>query len=61
LDFIRRGEWAVIRACDEADFQALLALINAAAEAYRGIIPPDRSPMKLPPASGFRASNRRAC
>jgi len=32
----------VIRACDEADFQALLALINAAAEAYRDIIPPDR-------------------
>ena len=32
----------MIRACDEADFQALLALINAAAEAYRGIIPPDR-------------------
>ena len=32
----------MIRACDEADFQALLALINAAAEAYRDIIPPDR-------------------
>ena len=32
----------MIRACDETDFQALLALINAAAEAYRGIIPPDR-------------------
>ena len=32
----------MIRACEEGDFQALLALINAAAEAYRGIIPPDR-------------------
>jgi len=32
----------VIRACEESDFEALLALINAAAEAYRGIIPPDR-------------------
>jgi len=32
----------VIRACEESDFPALLALINAAAEAYRGIIPPDR-------------------
>ena len=42
MDFIRWGEWSVIRACDEADFQALLALINAAAEAYRDIIPPDR-------------------
>ena len=42
MDFIRWGEWSVIRSCDEADFQALLALINAAAEAYRDIIPPDR-------------------
>ena len=42
MDFIRWGEWSVIRACDEADFQALLALINAAAEAYRDIIPSDR-------------------
>ncbi|MDA0231116.1 MAG: GNAT family N-acetyltransferase [Proteobacteria bacterium] len=32
----------MIRACDGADFHALLALINAAAEAYRGIIPADR-------------------
>ena len=32
----------MIRACEESDFPALLALINAAAEAYRGIIPPDR-------------------
>jgi|TARA_B100000315_G_scaffold258154_1_gene309280 GNAT superfamily N-acetyltransferase len=32
----------VIRACEESDFEALVALINAAAVAYRGIIPPDR-------------------
>jgi GNAT superfamily N-acetyltransferase len=32
----------VIRAYDGGDFAALAALINAAAEAYRGIIPPDR-------------------
>ena len=32
----------MIRACEERDFQAMLTLINAAAEAYRGIIPADR-------------------
>jgi len=32
----------MIRACGESDFQAILTLVNAAAEAYRGIIPPDR-------------------
>ncbi|MDP7642285.1 MAG: GNAT family N-acetyltransferase [Alphaproteobacteria bacterium] len=32
----------MIRACEESDFEALVALINAAAQAYRGIIPPDR-------------------
>ena len=32
----------MIRACSEGDFEALLAIINGAAEAYRGIIPPDR-------------------
>ena len=32
----------MIRASNEADFQAILSIINAAAEAYRGIIPPDR-------------------
>ena len=32
----------MIRAYEEGDLAALAALINAAAEAYRGIIPPDR-------------------
>lgn len=31
-----------IRACATADRPALLRIINAAAEAYRGVIPPDR-------------------
>ena len=31
-----------IRACVDEDFPAILAIINAAAEAYRGVIPPDR-------------------
>ena len=40
----------MIRACEESDFEALLALINAAAEAYRGIIPPDRGKEPYMPA-----------
>ena len=32
----------MIRPCTPADFDRVLAIINAAAEAYRGIIPPDR-------------------
>jgi GNAT superfamily N-acetyltransferase len=31
-----------IRACRETEFATVLRLINAAAEAYRGVIPPDR-------------------
>ena len=31
-----------IRKSDNADFQSMLAIINDAAEAYRGAIPPDR-------------------
>jgi GNAT superfamily N-acetyltransferase len=31
----------MIRAAHEVDFQAILSIINAAAEVYRGIIPPD--------------------
>ena len=33
---------SAIRACVGEDFPAILAIINAAAEAYRGVIPPDR-------------------
>ena len=32
----------MIRTCGAADFEAILAIINDAAEAYRGVIPPDR-------------------
>jgi GNAT superfamily N-acetyltransferase len=32
----------MIRPCDAADFDAIHAIINEAAEAYRGVIPPDR-------------------
>ena len=31
-----------IRACGEADHAAILAIVNSAAEAYRGVIPADR-------------------
>lgn len=31
-----------IRACDESEVPVILQIINAAAEAYRGVIPPDR-------------------
>lgn len=32
----------LIRACDPAERDAILAIVNAAAEAYRGVIPADR-------------------
>jgi GNAT superfamily N-acetyltransferase len=32
----------VIRACRDDERPAILAIVNAAAEAYRGVIPPDR-------------------
>lgn len=32
----------MIRRCDAADLGAILTIINDAAEAYRGVIPPDR-------------------
>jgi GNAT superfamily N-acetyltransferase len=32
----------LIRPCREDDREAILAVVNAAAEAYRGVIPPDR-------------------
>ena len=39
---MRRGRSAVIRRCDEQDFESIWAIINDGAEAYRGIIPADR-------------------
>lgn len=35
-------EMGNLRDCGSDDFPAILAIINAAAEAYRGVIPPDR-------------------
>ena len=32
----------MIRPCNEADFDTICSVINDAAEAYRGVIPPDR-------------------
>jgi len=32
----------MIRPCTQADFDAILAIVNDAAEAYRGVIPTDR-------------------
>ena len=33
---------AMIRPCTDSDFEAIFAIINDAAEAYRGVIPADR-------------------
>lgn len=32
----------MIRRCTEVDFEAIYAIVNQAAQAYRGVIPPDR-------------------
>lgn len=32
----------MIRRCDAADVETILAIVNDAAQAYRGVIPPDR-------------------
>jgi len=32
----------MIRRCEKSDFEAIYAIVNAAAEAYRGLIPADR-------------------
>lgn len=44
-----------IRPAEERDFDAILALINAAAEAYRGVIPADRWHEPYMPASELAA------
>jgi N-acetylglutamate synthase-like GNAT family acetyltransferase len=35
------GRTILIRGCDDTDFEAIYAIINDAAEAYRGVIPSD--------------------
>ncbi len=44
-----------IRACDEADVPAVLAIINAAAERYRGVIPDDSWHEPYMPLAELRA------
>lgn len=44
-----------IRLCREDETAAILAVINAAAEAYRGVIPPDRWHEPYMPASELAA------
>jgi GNAT superfamily N-acetyltransferase len=43
----------VIRRCRDSEGEAILAVINAAAEAYRGVIPPDRWHEPYFPGSEF--------
>lgn len=45
---------ASIRPCTDADLPTMLDLINAAAEAYRGVIPPDRFPTPYMPETELR-------
>jgi len=44
----------MIRDCNETDFDAILAIVNDAAEAYRGIIPEDRWKEPYMPADELR-------
>jgi GNAT superfamily N-acetyltransferase len=43
-----------IRPCGPADFEAMLAIINEAAQAYRGVIPADRWHEPYMPAAELR-------
>ncbi len=43
-----------IRPCSDADFDALLEVVNAAATAYAGVIPPDRYGEPYMPADELR-------
>jgi GNAT superfamily N-acetyltransferase len=45
---------ATIRRCVDADFDAMYAVINAAAEAYAGVIPADRYHVPYMPAAELR-------
>ena len=44
----------MIRECIDADFEAILSIINDGAEAYRGVIPPDRWCEPYMPAGELR-------
>ena len=47
-----------IRRCERADFAAILAIVNDAAQAYRGHIPADRWHDPYMPADDSSASSR---
>ena len=42
LDGVKPRVLQIVRRCQPADFEAMYAIINDAAQAYRGVIPPDR-------------------
>jgi hypothetical protein len=42
MRFGQRGSMTSIRRCRDAEREAIFAIVNAAAEAYRGVIPADR-------------------
>ncbi len=44
----------MIRPCTGADFDIILATINDGAEAYRGVVPPDRLPSPYMSAEGLQ-------
>ena len=44
----------MMRRCDEHDLEAILAIVNDAAQAYRGVIPADRWKEPYMPASELR-------
>ena len=48
------GSGATIRACANADFDDILAVVNAAATVYAGIIPADRDHVPYMPADELR-------
>ena len=50
-----RAHGAFIRPCRDEEREAILAVINAAAEAYRGVIPADRWHEPYMPASDLRS------
>ncbi|PKL39872.1 MAG: GNAT family N-acetyltransferase [Spirochaetae bacterium HGW-Spirochaetae-1] len=45
----------MIRPCNEADFETMLLVINDSAQAYRGVIPPDRYHIPYMTADYLRA------
>ncbi len=48
------GKSLMIRRCAEADFEAILAIVNEAARAYAGVIPADRYHEPYMPAEELR-------